>query len=408
MRRLLLIVAIIIVLAGIGVFVYLRFFTATPNIVVAPNGSGLPVAQTNALPTDMGTSSSSTPEIVGSSVAKTVSARLVQISTGPVALGEAVTDIPIATTTSATTASSTALVSYIERESGNVFTYNAVTGTITRTSNQTVPGIQSAQWLPDASFAFIRYLSGTDNATINTYALPAVSNATQKGFFLPQDLAGIAVSSTGVLTLASGANGSSVSVEKADGTHNTDLFSTPLSSVSVSFAGKSAYLVTTKPTAGLDGYAYIVKSGVFSRVAGPLTGLTALASPSGKQVLISYTVGGTLHMELVSVATGEVTTLPVATIADKCVWAADSSALYCGIPQNPPSGSYPDDWYQGLTSFSDRIWKLDVTGQYAQLVLDFNAETGTTLDAEALAVDPNGTMLTFVNKNDSSLWGFSL
>ncbi len=116
-----------------------------------------------------------------------------------------------------------------------------------------------------------------------------------------------------------------------------------------------------------------------------------------------------MQMELVGTATGETVPLPVATIADKCTWTTDDSTIYCGIPVDPPSASaYPDDWYQGVVPFSDRIWKIDVAGRYAQLVLDFPSETKDVLDAEALAVDPMNTELVFINKNDGSLWGYSL
>jgi hypothetical protein len=278
----------------------------------------------------------------------------------------------------------------------------------TRTSNKTIPGIQSALWLPNASGAFVRYLSGDDFSTINTYALRADGS---DGFFLPQDLADLAVSSTSVLTLSSGVNGSIASVENPDGTGTSIIFTTPLSELRISFAGKNRYLAYTKPSASLNGDAFIVDaSGHFSRIAGPLAGLTALASHSGKWILMSYTQNGSLQMELVNSATDEVVPLPVATISDKCVWTADDSDIYCGIPQDPSSDySYPDDWYQGAVQFSDRIWKIDVSGRFAQLVLDFPSQTnGTSLDAEALAVDPSNTELVFMNKNDSSLWEYQL
>jgi hypothetical protein len=299
------------------------------------------------------------------------------------------------------------LVNYIERQSGNVYSYNAGTGTITRTSNKTIPGIQSAVWLPDASFAFARYLSGDDFSTINTYSLPSSGTG---GFFLVQNLADIAVSSTSVLTLASGVNGSVASLAHTDGTHTSEIFTTPLSALRFSFAGKNQYLAYTKPSATLSGDAFLVNSaGHFSRVAGPLYGLTALASHTGTWVLVSYTLDTAMQMELVNTTTGDIVQLPVATITDKCVWAADDSAIYCGIPVGPPSDySYPDDWYQGAVHFSDRIWKIDVAGRFAQLVLDFSNETKDSLDAQALAVDPMNTELVFINKNDGSLWSYSL
>lgn len=400
MRRSSIIAAIVIVLVGIGTFVYFTYFTGSAGIAVAPAGStSLPVAgQGTSLSGGTATGLSTT---TSPGVPIAVGARLVKISEGPVVPGEVVTR-----KTGNASSSPEAVVQYIERQSGNVYAYSTLSKTLTRTSNKTIPGIQSASWLPNASVAFVRYLSGSDFSTINTYALP-VSGA--GGFFLPQNLTGISVSATSVLTLATGVNGSVVSVARIDGTHSSEIFTTPLSSIHASFAGKKQYLVYTKPSAALDGDAFLVDgAGHFSRIAGPLSGLVALASPSGKWVLVSYTLNGAMQMELINTATGSSLSLPVAAIADKCVWTNNDSAIYCGIPMSPPVAAYPDDWYQGVVHFSDRIWKIDTAGRYAQLVLDFSKETKDTLDAEALAIDQLSTVLVFVNKNDGSLWSYSL
>ena len=402
MRRYLIIAALVIVALGAGVVAYFYFFANAPGVTVAPGASSnLPTAEQGAVPTTTG--QTSTPSASSAPSPIVVSARLVKISAGPAVPGEAVVDIPAQNASS----SPDTTVTYIERQSGNVFSYQVGTGVLTRTSNKTIPGIEEASWLPNASLAFVRYLSGTDFSTINTYALSANDG---NGFFLPQNLADLAVSSTSVLALASGVNGSSASLMRTDGTHSSQIFTTPLSSLRVSFAGKNQYLAFTKPSATLPGDAFIVDSaGHFSRIAGPLNGLVALASPSGKWVVVSYTLPQGMQMELVNVTTGATLQLPVATIADKCVWAADSSAVYCGIPMNPPANyAYPDDWYQGAVHFSDRIWKIDVAGRYAQLVLDFQKETNSSLDAEALAIDPSGTVLAFINKNDGSVWSYKL
>ena len=401
MRRYFIIAAIVIAILGAGAVAYFYFFAHAPSVVVAPSaGTNLPAAGQGIVPTNTTGQTSTPPNTPSPTV---VSARLVKISDGPAVPGEAVVDIPAKNASS----SPDTVVTYIERQSGNVFSYQVGTGVLTRTSNKTLPGIEEASWLPNASLAFVRYLSGADFSTINTYALSANDG---NGFFLPQNLSDLAVSSTSVLALASGVNGSSASLMRTDGTHSSEIFTTPLSSLRVSFAGKNQYLAFTKPSATLPGDAFIVDSaGRFSRIAGPLNGLVALASPSGKWVLVSYTLPQGMQMELVNVATGAVVPLPVATIADKCVWAADNSAVYCGIPMNPPKNyAYPDDWYQGAVHFSDRIWKIDVAGRFAQLVLDFSKETSSPLDAEALAIDPSGTVLAFINKNDGSLWSYKL
>ncbi|MFZ3043940.1 MAG: hypothetical protein WA058_02430 [Minisyncoccia bacterium] len=404
MQRNIIIAVIALLVLGLGVWVYVAFFAGNAAITTAPGApsTGLPVAGQATTPG--GTSDTGAPSLSAGMPAPVtiVSPRLIKISSGPVVPGAVVVSKAATASTSAQTT-----VSFIERQSGNVFSYSASARTLTRTSNKTVPGIQSAAWLPNASLAFVQYLSGSDFSTINTYALPANGSS---GFFLPRNLADISVSSTSILTLASGVNGSIVSTERTDGTHASQLFTTPLSSIRVSFAGKNQYLVYTKPSSSLAGDAFIVDStGRFSRIAGPLTGLVARASPSGKWVLVSYTVNNAMQMVLINTSTGSSFQLPVATIADKCVWTNNDTAVYCGIPQNPsPANIYPDDWYQGAVSFNDRIWKIDAVGRYAQLVLDFGKETKDILDAEALAIDQLATTLVFVNKNDGSLWSYSL
>ena len=399
MRRTLLIISVIVLLIGAGFGAYF-YFASSPAVSVAPTTSTtLPQAGQQSLPQ----TASTTTELGTPPTPQTVSSRLVQISPGPVVPGEVAVDLPAANASS----SPEVAITYLERQSCNVFTYLSQAKTLTRINNKTIPGIQSAAWLPNASAAMVRYLSGNDFSIINTYALSATSS---NGFFLPQNISDISVSSTSILTLASGVNGSVASLSRTDGTHSSVLFTTPLSSLRISFAGKNQYLAFSKPSATLSGDAFLVNSaGHFSRIAGPLPGLVALPSPSGKWVLVSFTQGDTLQMELLNVATRVALPLPVATIADKCVWTSDDTSIYCGVPVQPDSSaSYPDDCYQGAVHFSDRIWKIDVTGRYAQLVLDFSTLSKGTLDAEALTIDPATTILVFLNKNDGSLWGYSL
>lgn len=401
MRRFFTILAIIIILAGVGAGVY--FYLSQKPSKITVSQTNLPSAGNN---TQVGVVPSTQVE----NPAVKVTPRLVQISAGPVVAGEVVFDTLIPSTDASSTVNGqkTSVVHYLARESGNVFSYVPKTGILTRINNKTIPGIQSASWLPDGSLAFVRYLSGDTFSTINTYALSASSS---EGFFLPQNISDVAISSTTLLTLATSANGAVGSLISKTGTTLKSVFTTPLTSLRASFAGKDSYLVYTKPSTALDGDAFIVdKTGHFSRIAGPLSGLTALASHSGKLILVSYvTSGNTFHTFLVDSSTGAQTALPIATLTDKCVWSADDSSIYCGIPVDPSSNySYPDDWYQGAVQFSDRIWKIDVTGRFAQLVLDFSDAKKGALDATNLAIDPLNTTLVFLNKNDGSLWSYSL
>jgi hypothetical protein len=409
MRRYLIIAAVAIVVIGGALALYFYFFATGSSLSVAPPGSAtLPTAGNS-------TTSSTNPSLAaGSAEPSKVTPSLVRIDTGPVVPGEAALDVNVlpdgmvATSTKGASTTPDVAIEYLERESGNVYSYLDTLGTLTRISDRTIPGIQNAAWLASGSGAFVQYLSGTDSTTINTYLLPANGVG---GFFLPQDLDQVSIGASSVLTLASGVNGSLATVMQGDGSHSATAFSSPLTMLRVSFLGTNSYLAFTKPTTALDGYVYAVDGGGnFSRLAGPLPGLVALASPKGTWVLVSYSSGGVMDMELVNVKTRETIALPLATIADKCVWTADESAIYCGVPASPSTAyAYPDDWYQGAVSFNDTIWKIDVNARLAELTLNFTAQTnGGTLDAEALAVDPNDTVLTFVNKSDGSLWAYQL
>ncbi|MDP2652353.1 MAG: hypothetical protein Q8O94_04405, partial [bacterium] len=161
MRRTLTIAAIVLILIGIGMGVYFYFFAGAPGVTVAPGGTSFPIAGQGTTPI----TGETTAPVAGSP--QPVTARLVKISAGPVVPGEAVVNKAAANASS----SPETTVNYIERQSGNVFAYYVRAGTLTRTSNKTIPGIMSALWLPDASSAFVRYLSGSDFSTINTYAL---------------------------------------------------------------------------------------------------------------------------------------------------------------------------------------------------------------------------------------------
>ncbi len=398
MRRTLIIVSTLVVLIGLGVVAYF-LIPKKAGVIVTPNPT-LPVSG-DTTPTETG--DTTTDVTLGeTSSAQPTALRLAKISAGPVVPGM----VAVSANASTSPAGSEVEIFFIERQSGNVFSYARPSGALTRTSNRTVPGIQEASWLSDASVSLVRYLSGADFSTINTYALTKDGSP---GSFLAQNLSSVATASSSVLVVASGVNGSIGTTMRANGTGAVQVFTTPLSSIRASFAGKSQYLVFTKPSSKEDGYAFLVNSkGSFARVSGPHPGLVALSSPSGKWVLVSFVSGGTMKMELVNASTREVTPLPIGTIADKCAWTTDESAVYCGVPASPQNATYPDDWYQGAVHFSDRIWKIDVSARFAQLTLDFSAETEVALDATALTLDPKGRVLVFINKNDGSLWSYQL
>lgn len=412
-RRTLIIAGIVLVLVLLAIGAYLLFFRDEPQLSTdgAPIG-GLAddvVGGRDVLPD--GTEFA---EEAGTEIAP----RLVRITDGPVAFGSVAVVVPAATTTVTTTrddgtvaTTTVALppdveVRFVERQSGNLYAYRAHERTLTRLTNQTVPGVIEASWLEDGSRAFLRFFS-TDvgSERLETYALPISGEG---GYFLEQDLAQVSAGSVSVFSLLTSTTGSTGTIANGDGGNVRTVFTSPLASLRVAFAGDD-FVATTKASASIDGYSFFVPraSGAFSRVLGPLRGLTALPDPTGSLLLYSYLTNGTFAMALFDLETRESVPLPVATIASKCVWSADGSVAYCAVPTAFP-GTLPDDWYQGVVSFTDRIWRIDAAARVATLLVDPSTAGGSAVDAVALTIDPQEDFLVFTNRIDGSLWAYDL
>lgn len=340
-----------------------------------------------------------------------VGPRLVRITAAPVAYGVAALYIPeVPAETNADGVIIPAIppdieVRFIERQSGNLYAYRVHARTLTRISNQTIPGVREAVWLSDGSQAYLRFLSEDAEIHMETYALPAEGEG---GFFLEQDLMDVAATSTtGLLTLQSDTNGAIGTIASADGSTPKTAFTTTLSSFVSSFFGRG-YLVSTKPSAGLSGYSFSVSSaGTWSRLLGPLPGLSVIGNQTGAEVLYSDSGTGGLRTTLMDTATHTAVPLPIATLAEKCVFSTDGGTAYCAVPR-ALGGTLPDDWYRGVVSFSDRIWQVSIGERSATLLVDPTEVGQVDIDAVSLTPDPTNDVLVFTNKKDGSLWVYDL
>jgi hypothetical protein len=402
MRRILIIVAAIIVIIGLAIGAYYLFFAPKTGTLTVGN----PFATAGSSTTTPGGLTE------GQGAGTIVAPNFIKITDGPVAEGVAAVDVNIAIPTNgATTSSGTPTtpdvdVRFIDRASGNIYSYIAHARTLTRRSNKTLPGIQVASWVPNGSMAYVQFITtnATDGEHVATYALPSDGNG---GYFLEQDLAEARVSSsTGLFTLLTSTSGSVGTVSKIDGSSPRTLFTSLVSSLIVYPAGNT-YFAHTKASSATFGYGFQINGNSFTRILGPLAGLTLLPSPSGKSLLYSYVDGGVVHLAVINIATHSATALPLATLTEKCVWA-DEVTVYCGVPTDLGSGNLPDDWYQGAVSFTDRIWRIDMTARVATLIVDPTAVAKTSIDAVSLTVDPKEDVLVFTDKKTGSLWEYDL
>lgn len=405
-RRTLIIIASVIVLIGLLVGAYFLFFSkgATLSVGNIPNPFGSSGDQVgSALLGPDGQ------QIQGAGTV--VAPRLIRITDIPVAKGAVGLYIPPVIQPASSTIPDVPAdteIRFIERQSGNIYAFRLHDRVLTRVSNRTLPGIQEAFWTSDGSRVFARYLSRMADGLehVDTYALPADGG---EGYFLEQDLAAVAVRATStVFSLLPSASGSVGSFSNPDGTNVRTLFTSALSRLSAGFSGGDI-VAYTKPSSGLDGYAFLVSggNGSFTRLLGPLRGLSALPSPEGTSVLYSYVDRGRTYLQVLDLASRNATALPLATLAEKCAWERGGRAVYCGVPTTL-SGNVPDDWYQGAQSFTDRIWRIDLDTRLATLIVDPVQVADVAIDAVSLALDPESDVLIFTNKKDGTLWAYDL
>lgn len=403
-RRLLIIIASVIVLLGLGVGTYFLFGNRAELSVDAP---GNPFGSSG----DREVSNLLTPDGEPVQGAGTVVApRLIRISDVPVAKGVAalyIPPVPGATSTDPGIPEDTE-IRFIERQSGNIYAFRLHDRLLTRISNRTLPGIQDASWVSDGSRAFVRYLTRSADGTerVDTYALPADGG---EGYFLEQNLEKVSVQGTStVLSLLSRSTGSVSTLTNPDGTNPRTAFNSPLTSL-VAALTNTNIVATTRASSGLDGYSFTVSraDGSFTRLLGPLRGLITLPNQEGTSVLYSYVDRNRTYLQVIDTASRTVTALPLSTFAEKCVWAPGGLAVYCAVPTGL-SGNMPDDWYQGAQTFSDRIWRIDLSTRLATLIVDPGQVADVAIDAVALSIDRMGDALVFTNKKDGTLWVYDL
>jgi hypothetical protein len=360
----------------------------------------------------------------------------------------------------ASTTASTTVVRWIDRGRGNIYEARGDSIDIATISNTILPRMYESVWnkgitafigsilpanadLPTTVYAEIKSilppadlsitpkpLSKANKAgalkqastTIPTpTATPAVTevpaNQTPfelKGKNLPDNMIGFAASPKGdkVFMLVKENNSGVGYIANFNGTSVTKIFTSPLTQVNVDWPEDTTIAITTKGSASQSGFLYFVntKTGVWKKVLGPILGLSAKVSHNAKYVIASGSSSNqSITTNLYAVGTTTPILTPVRTLVDKCVWGNFYKELvYCATPTDIPAGTYPDDWYKGAVSFSDKIWQINVTNGEVHLVTTIVDQSDRIVDAFNLGLDSKDDFLFFMNKDDLSFWSFDL
>lgn len=319
----------------------------------------------------------------------------------------------------ATSSPDSPFVHFIERGTGNVYEVAPANSTERRLSNTTIPKIEEALWNGAGTTVIARY-SGDGGDSIKTYSASLVApksggqtEGTLVGAFLTDNITAVAKNpdQNKLFYLLPNSVGSTGIVSEFDGTRRNQIFDSPLSDFLVDWPTPTLVALTTKPSAGVPGVLFLLntKTGVLTEAISGVNGLTASVSPTGNLALYSESAGQSVSLKIYSFKDGSTQETAVSTLPEKCVWSKnDPTVLYCSVPSYLPAGNYPDDWYKGVVSFSDDIWKIDSATGAGKLLARLKQNAGQDIDGTNLFTSPKEDYLFFTDKKDFHLWSLRL
>ena len=328
-----------------------------------------------------------------------------------------VTNFPVAGATIIKNDKEETLIRFIARENGHIFDVPMDSTTQNRISNTTILQIWDTRWLSEGDAFIARFLDEDGSkiesfyAEINQEQVTSTTTALEgslSGSFLQSDIKELTLSDEDkIFYLISSGDGSTGIISNADGDKKVQVFDSPLSGWNIQWQGGNKIALTTKASSGTLGYLYFLdsKTEKLEKILSAITGLTTLVNEDATRVLFTQNESNKLRLSVLNIKKSEVTDLPIWTLSEKCVWSElDENIIYCGVPNTVAQASDLDLWYQGIVSFSDSVWMIDIETQTADIISNPSDMTGVSIDIIKPILSADENYLIFTNKKDSTLW----
>jgi len=321
---------------------------------------------------------------------------------------------------------------YIERGVGHIFETNMNNLKEERISNITRLKIYEAIWGNSGKNVIIRYLDDKNEETIRSFVI-TLGNTEEKqplefeeeipieiteqeteGIFLPENISGIALSEENdkkIFYIFELNNSTVGTIYNLENSKMAQIFQSPFTEWLPQWPNKDTITLTTKPSEKVPGFMYFldVKTERFIKILSEINGLTTLTNLDGNKILYSESKNSWISLNIYDTEEYSSKELPLSTLPEKCIWSkVDKNIIYCAVPNNPTRGSYPDQWYQGLISFSDDIWAINIETYATERILSLTDTAREEFDVVKLQIDNEDEFITFTNKKDLSLWSIKL
>ena len=309
-------------------------------------------------------------------------------------------------------------VRYVEKSTGHIYEIKPDgSEQSNRISNTTILKSFEVIWSFDANNLIVRYLKDENNKEVvknfllnlTEQGLESATSSSQ-GTFLPPTIREISSSplENKFFYLTKSGNGATGVASSFEDNKHDQTFFIPFSEFDVFWPNRNTITFLSKPSYITDGFLYLLnlKTKSFDKILGNIKGLTYLYAPSGEKIIYSKSEVKNFSTFIYDIKTGLSELFNLKTLPEKCVWDRKTTdVVYCAVPKNIPFANHPDDWYQGLASFSDSIWKVNITTGTTEKIHDIEPND---LDIINLFLSPNDDFLFFTNKKDLTLWSLKL
>ncbi len=312
---------------------------------------------------------------------------------------------------------------YIERGLGHIYETPLNTLFESRISNETRSRLSEAVWGNGGKSVVIRSFNEAEgfiktrilNISISISSFTGGTSTAQTGDFiqteeilLPDYIPFLATAEDGadkIFYLENG-NFSSVGLITNSRGVSAGIFNSTFTEWLPQFPNQNLVTLNTKPSASVFGYFFFLdtKTKAFTKILGGINGLTTLTSRDGKLVLFSETKNGAPELSVYNVANKETLPLFIQTLPEKCAWSVlEPTIVYCAVPQSLTTAEYPDQWYQGIVSFSDNLWRIDTVTSATEKIYDL-----PSLDVINPSLSSNDSYFLFMNKVTGTPWVFRM
>ncbi len=318
-------------------------------------------------------------------------------------------DLPISIEGESFVSEDNQTIKYYLKDNGNVYQSSFDGSNLKAISTAELKDLYQIIWSPDKQKVISIYKNVEG---IKKYVY---DYSTKKAALLADEIKGLDFSpdSQKIAYQFVGSDGQSnnLSVADFDGTNWRNILATRLESLVVDWPSPAKIYFKNTPAGQTAGSLFSLNpaSGSFNKLLADLYGFSAIWSSGGLKMAWSATDQGGKNLKLYSGDNDGTNAkqLPIATIAEKCVWSINDQDLFCAVPQKISQDDiWPDDYFKGKVFTIDDFYLINTaTGNAEKIAV---SDTSHPLDAQNLILSPQEDYLFFINRQNGLLYNMKL